>query len=799
MRKLFSLFVAILATTVLGAKNFRVGDLYYYAETPEVSTTGINGSKFWPIQVDQRIVTKNTRKRVADFRPNNEGRFCYVWDGTYIINENPIGSNFHGNNDSYLALLVGYSDWAGCGYTLTATDPDKSWEDAEALRADIVANPNDYYLHMAIKSTDEASHCFYIFGSEATKFVIGSTSVYDAPIYENFARNGNWTEFDIPMSRFATALSTITCAPGVNIFAALSENIAGAQLNLDAVYFYKKTDIDNDTTPNYATLTGAVDNLTSITIPETITYEGTTYSVTSIGKNAFYYCDSLTSITIPNSVTSIGESAFENCFSLNSITIPNSITSIEKLVFGSCDSLTSITIPNSVTSIGEQAFYGCNTLTSIAIPNSVTSIGERAFAVCPTLTSITIPNSVMSIGERALSECYFLKTNFINNSLLNAEENNYWGATFVDQDIDGLLIRNDTVIKCRRLASSITIPNTITRIEDVAFAYCGNLTFVSIPNSVTSVGDDIFLSCRSLTSIVWDITEWTNPKPKPRSPFPTSLTSLTLGHHVEQIPAYFCYEMKNLSMINIPNVTKSIGESAFYGCESLTSVTIPNSVTSIGENAFAGCSKLQDVYCYAVEPPTAYDSSFSQYNAFLYILCENKKAYMLDEVFGNFKYIECISSDEVKTNDVVITPTTNDVTIIWPTEGNADTYTIVIKKDDEVFCTLTFNADGQLLNIAFAPGRDGNHPVQYAEQAGNGYRFTVTGLEESTHYTYNIDVRDAADKTIKSYIGEFTTESLTAVENITTNNANNHKIIRDNQLLILRDGKTYTIMGAEIR
>ena len=799
MRKLFSLFVAILATTVLGAKNFRVGDLYYYAETPEVSTTGINGSKFWPIQVDQRIVTKNTRKRVADFRPNNEGRFCYVWDGTYIINENPIGSNFHGNNDSYLALLVGYSDWAGCGYTLTATDPDKSWEDAEALRADIVANPNDYYLHMAIKSTDEASHCFYIFGSEATKFVIGSTSVYDAPIYENFARNGNWTEFDIPMSRFATALSTITCAPGVNIFAALSENIAGAQLNLDAVYFYKKTDIDNDTTPNYATLTGAVDNLTSITIPETITYEGTTYSVTSIGKNAFYYCDSLTSITIPNSVTSIGESAFENCFSLNSITIPNSITSIEKLVFGSCDSLTSITIPNSVTSIGEQAFYGCNTLTSIAIPNSVTSIGERAFAVCPTLTSITIPNSVMSIGERALSECYFLKTNFINNSLLNAEENNYWGATFVDQDIDGLLIRNDTVIKCRRLASSITIPNTITRIEDVAFAYCGNLTFVSIPHSVTSVGDDIFLSCRSLTSIVWDITEWTNPKPKPRSPFPTSLTSLTLGHHVEQIPAYFCYEMKNLSMINIPNVTKSIGESAFYGCESLTSVTIPNSVTSIGENAFAGCSKLQDVYCYAVEPPTAYDSSFSQYNAFLYILCENKKAYMLDEVFGNFKYIECISSDEVKTNDVVITPTTNDVTIIWPTEGNADTYTIVIKKDDEVFCTLTFNADGQLLNIAFAPGRDGNHPVQYAEQAGNGYRFTVTGLEESTHYTYNIDVRDAADKTIKSYIGEFTTESLTAVENITTNNANIHKIIRDNQLLILRDGKTYTIMGAEIR
>ena len=101
MKKLLFLFVAILATTVLGAKNFRVGDLYYYTETPEASTTGIKGSKFWPIQVDKNIVTKNRRKIVADFRPDDAGRFLYVWDGTYIINENYIGSNFHGNDESY--------------------------------------------------------------------------------------------------------------------------------------------------------------------------------------------------------------------------------------------------------------------------------------------------------------------------------------------------------------------------------------------------------------------------------------------------------------------------------------------------------------------------------------------------------------------------------------------------------------------------------------------------------------------------------------------------------------------------
>ena len=132
----------------------------------------------------------------------------------------------------------------------------------------------------------------------------------------------------------------------------------------------------------------------------------------------------------------------------------------------------------------------------------------------------------------------------------------------------------------------------------------------------------------------------------------------------------------------------------------------------------------------------------------------------------------------------------------------ADTYTIVIKKDGEVVCTLTFNAAGQLLNIAFAPGRNGNHPAQYAEAVANGgYRFTVTGLTESTDYTYNITVKDAANKTIKSHSGKFTTESLTAVENTHSQSpiSNCQKILRNGQLIILRDGVEYNAMGAQIQ
>ena len=145
--------------------------------------------------------------------------------------------------------------------------------------------------------------------------------------------------------------------------------------------------------------------LTTATIPENVTYNGTTNSVTSIGERAFYDCSSLTSITIPNSVTSIGSSAFTNCSSLTSITIPNSVTSIGDDAFWGCTSLTSVTIPNSVTSIGDEAFYDCDALTSITIPNSVTSIGYKAFRYCESLTSVTIGNNVTSIGYRAFYSC----------------------------------------------------------------------------------------------------------------------------------------------------------------------------------------------------------------------------------------------------------------------------------------------------------------------------------------------------------------------------------------------------------
>ena len=132
----------------------------------------------------------------------------------------------------------------------------------------------------------------------------------------------------------------------------------------------------------------------AVVIPSSVTNNGTIYSVTSIGNDAFENCSGLTSVTIPNSVTSIGEWAFWECSGLTSVTIGNSVTSIGEAAFSWCSSLTSVTIPNSVTSIGERAFAWCSSLTSVTIGNSVTSIGNDAFYGCNGLISI-VSNAVV--------------------------------------------------------------------------------------------------------------------------------------------------------------------------------------------------------------------------------------------------------------------------------------------------------------------------------------------------------------------------------------------------------------------
>ena len=151
------------------------------------------------------------------------------------------------------------------------------------------------------------------------------------------------------------------------------------------------------------------------------------------GRGAFYDCNKLTSITIPDSVTSIGVGVFSGCSGLTNVTIPNSVTSIDFEAFYNCSGLTNVTIPNSVTSIGDSAFKGCSGLTNVTIPNSVTSIGSSTFSGCSGLTSVTIPNSVTSIGVSAFKGCSGLTSIMVPYSVTSIGYGAFEGCTWLDK------------------------------------------------------------------------------------------------------------------------------------------------------------------------------------------------------------------------------------------------------------------------------------------------------------------------------------------------------------------------------
>ncbi len=241
-----------------------------------------------------------------------------------------------------------------------------------------------------------------------------------------------------------------------------------------------------------------------------------------------------------------------------------------------------------------------------------------------------------------------------------------------------------------------------------------------------------------------------------------------------------------------------IGNNAFNGFVKLNKMELPSTLTSIGANAFAGCRKLYNIYSYAVEPPVAENSSFANYNVYLHVPCDNLRDYQMDAVFGTFKYIQCIGAENTTTDGTItVTPSDNEAVFVWRADESAASYNLEIRKDGEVFCTLIFNAQGQLTSIAFAPARN-RQTHRAAEQTAAGFRFTVTGLSESTRYTFGMTIKDATNATLQTYTGEFSTTGVaTSLDNATTDTAV-QKIIRDGQVLILRGDKTYTTMGVEV-
>lgn len=245
-----------------------------------------------------------------------------------------------------------------------------------------------------------------------------------------------------------------------------------------------------------------------VVIPATVTHEGTTYNVTSIGWWAFANCQSMNSVSIPSSVTSIASSAFVWCSGLTSINIPSSVKTIGSYAFSKCKGLTSVVIPEGVTDIDRWAFYECDALTSVSLPASLESIGEHAFHGCENLNKADFAS---------LESLCAIKFGWLGNPLYNAHNLYINGTEVTDlvipagvKKIGDYAFHGANKLKtldfgpdvetigawafagCTGVTSkTCTIPNKVKEIDDCAF-YNTNFHFVTVGSSIENFGLNIF-------------------------------------------------------------------------------------------------------------------------------------------------------------------------------------------------------------------------------------------------------------------------------------------------------------------
>ena len=532
----------------------------------------------------------------------------------------------------------------------------------------------------------------------------------------------------------------------------------------------------------------AYSNLPSnLIIPESVTYNKNNYNVTGIGGYAFCNCTKLTSLTIPNSVTSIEEYTFAYCTGLTAITIPNSVTWIGGYAFkgtpwfenqsgliyigsvlyayrGEMPKNTSIVVKDGVTSIGQYAFGNCKALSSITIPNSVTMIGVYAFFDCSGLTSVTIGNSVTSIGESVFYDCTGLTSIIVESSNTVYDSRNNCNAiieTATNTLIQGCKttiipnsvtsIRGWAFYGCTGLISVI-IGSSVTSIGDGAFYGCTGLTSLTIPNSVTSIGINAFNGCTNLTSIT--IPNSVTSIESDAFYGCTGLTSITIPNSITSIESGIFMYCTGLTSVTIPNSVTRIGEGAFSDCKGLTSITIPDSVMRIGYNAFSDCTGLTSITSLATTPPTINTDAFSDVSVDIpvHIPCGTKEAYSAAKgwnLFTNYKEqltaIVTITSQDESKGTITITKQATSC------EDNECTFVATPKAD---YCFVQWS-DGNT---------DNPRTIMVTED------ITLTAKFEAT--------------------------SVEAIEEVADNQpATTQKIVHDGQVYILRDGKTYTVVG----
>lgn len=319
-------------------------------------------------------------------------------------------------------------------------------------------------------------------------------------------------------------------------------------------------------------------------------------TVTSIGANAFAYCDSLQEVDFSSATATIPQQCCDSCTNLIKVVIPSGVTTISDSAFSYCHNLQSVDLPNTLTTIEADVFSYAG-IRKITIPSSVTITGDNLLPYTQIEEAKILGNA--TLGRNMFVNCYQLKKVVLNDNITQIPDYfcNYCKSLSEINFPSALTyIGLEAFSYCESLEEAI-IPSGVTFFDIGVFSGCSKLKKVSLPNGLSTIGNSCFNNCYSLKE----------------ANIPTSLTELS---------SYFFANCKSLESIVIPEGITRLGTSVFSGCASLSHIDLPASLTDIaGTNVFSYTSGSFYIKLKSSTPPTlSSTSAFTSVNTYMKIL-----------------------------------------------------------------------------------------------------------------------------------------------------------------------------------